>query len=453
MLVLTKIRHFLSRFKTIFFGSNLIPSKGRTIKVVVVAPDKNQPALYLVSIVFYANLPIFPIPKFITMRLFKITASVQKKVLILLLALAVAGCGKKTETVTLPPVKVNVVKAIENDVPLYEDFVAQVFGLSDVDVRARVEGWITSMNFKEGSRVKKGDLLYVIDDVQYQTRVDQETSNLARAKTELVRAENELSRVKPLTELNALSKKDLDNATASFEAAQAQVKASEAALQNAKIEYGYTRVYAPFDGVVGTSNMRVGDYVSRAGASSILTTISSIGSVRVRFQISEREYLRISKMTKEELAAARKNVQLILADETLYPHTGEVNFADREIDPKTGTLTIEAAFPNPTGLLRPGLFVKTRVLLSTYPNAVLVPQRSVFQLQSLAQVFTVTDSSTLKVTIVETGPKVGDAWIISKGLKAGDKVAVIGTASLTPNSKIEVVDMKWPDDAQKSNKE
>lgn len=383
------------------------------------------------------------------MRLLIPTVRSRKKVLLLMLALAVAGCGKKTETVTLPPVKVNVVKAIQNDVPLYEDFVAQVFGQSDVDIRARVEGWVTSMNFKEGSHVKKGDLLYIIDDVQYQTRVDRESSDLTRAKTELVRAQNDLSRVKPLTEQNALSKKDLDNATAAYEAAQAQVKAMEANLQNAKIELGYTRVYAPFDGIIGKSNMRVGDYVSRAGSSSVLTTISSVGSVRVRFQISEREYLRIAKLTKEELAAARKNVQLILADGSVYPQTGQVNFADREIDPKTGTLTIEVTFPNPTGLLRPGLFVKTRVLLNTLPNAVMVPQRAVFQLQSLAQVFTVTDSSTLKATTVETGQKVGDGWVITKGLKAGDRVAVVGTASLTPSSKIEVVEMKWPDEASK----
>ncbi|MBL7857590.1 MAG: efflux RND transporter periplasmic adaptor subunit [Cyclobacteriaceae bacterium] len=351
---------------------------------------------------------------------------------------------------TLPPVKVNVVKAIQKDVPLFEDFVAQVYGESDVDLRSRVEGWVTSVNFKEGSAVKKGQLLYIIDDVQYQTRVDREASDLTRAKTELVRAQNELSRVKPLTELNALSQKDLDNATASFEAAQAQVKASEASLQNAKIELGYTRVYAPFDGVIGMSNMRVGDYVSRAGGSSVLATISNIAGVRVRFQISEREYLRIAQMTKEELSSAKKNVQLLLADGSVYSEKGEVNFADREIDPKTGTLTIEALFPNPKGLLRPGLFVKARVLLNTYPNAVLIPQRSVFQLQSLAQVFTLTDSSTLKVTIVETGQKIGDAWIITKGLKAGERVAVIGTASLTPSSKIEVVEMKWPDDAQKN---
>jgi membrane fusion protein (multidrug efflux system) len=364
--------------------------------------------------------------------------------------LALAGC-EKSVTVTAPPVKVNVVKAIENDVPLYEDFVAQVYGESDVDIRARVEGWIISMNFKEGSKVKKGDLLYTIDDVQYKARVDQAASELARAKTELVRSKNDLSRVRPLTEQNALSKKDLDNAIAAFDAAEAEVKASEASLVNAQIEYGFTRVYAPFDGTVGRSNMRVGDYVSRLGTSSVLTTISSIGNVRVRFQISEREYLRIAKLTPGEISSARKNVQLILADESVYPQRGEVNFAEREIDPKTGTLTIEAAFPNPTGLLRPGLFVKTRILLSTYPNAVMVPQRAVFQLQSLSQVFTVSDSSTLKVTLVEPGPKVGDAWIIKKGLKAGDKVAVIGTASLTPNSKIEEVPVKWPDDSTKSN--
>ncbi|HEV8513658.1 MAG TPA: efflux RND transporter periplasmic adaptor subunit [Cyclobacteriaceae bacterium] len=367
-----------------------------------------------------------------------------------ILMMVVAGCAKK-QAVVMPPVKVNVVKAIQGDVPLYEDFVAQVYGQSDVGIRSRVEGWVISVNFREGSSVKKGTLLYVIDDAQYKTRVDREASDLVRSQSELVRAQNELNRVKPLAELNALSKKDLDNATASYEVAQSQVKASEASLENAKIEYGYTRVYAPFDGVVGISNVRVGDYTSRAGATSVLTTISSIEGVRVRFQISEREYLRIAKMTKEDLVAARKNVQLIMADDSVYPHKGEVNFADREIDPKTGTLTIEAVFPNPTGLLRPGLFVKARLLLNTLPNAVMIPQRAVFQLQSLSQVFTISDSSTLKVTIIEAGQKIGDAWVITKGLKAGDKVAIIGNASLTPQTKIEVVEMKWPDDGQKLN--
>jgi membrane fusion protein (multidrug efflux system) len=365
---------------------------------------------------------------------------------LLALSLTQIGCGKKAEAPVLPPIKVNVVTAIQSDVPLYEDFVAQTYGQADVDIRSRVEGWVTSVNFKEGARVKKGDLLYTIDDIQYQTRVDREASELTRARTEMVRTQNELSRVRPLTEMNALSKKDLDNAQAAYDAAVAHVKASEASLQNARIELGYTRVYSPFDGIAGISNMRVGDYVSRMGSSSVLTTISSVGTVRVRFQISEREYLRVSQGTPQQLEAARKNVQLILADGSGYDHTGELSFADREIDPKTGTLTIEAVFPNPKGLLRPGMFVKARVLMGTYPGAVLIPQRSVFQLQNLSQVFMVTDSSTLKVSSVEPGPKYNDGWIIKKGLKPGDRVAIVGTLSLTPNSKIEAVDVKWPDD-------
>jgi membrane fusion protein (multidrug efflux system) len=148
-------------------------------------------------------------------------------------------------------------------------------------------------------------------------------------------------------------------------------------------------------------------------------------------------------MTKEEIVRMKK-VELLLADDSLYPSSGDVNFANREIDPKTGTITVESTFPNPNGLLRPGMFVKTRVLFSTYANAVLVPQRSVLQLQNLSQVFIVTDSSTLKAVIIETGPKVGDGWIVKKGLKSGDKVAIVGTMSLTPNSKIEQVEMKWP---------
>jgi membrane fusion protein, multidrug efflux system len=323
---------------------------------------------------------------------------------LLITSFAGVRCSKKPEALP-PPAKVSVVRAIQTDVPIYEEFVAQTFGQADVDIRSRVEGWVMSVHFKEGSAIKKGALLYIIDDAQYQTRVDRAASDLAAAQTELVRAQNELNRVQPLVELNALSRKDLDNAIAASEAAQAQVRAAEAGLSNARIEYGYTRVYAPFDGIVGISNVRVGDYVSRMGTSSVLTTISSIGSMRVRFQISEREYLRVAKLSRETLNKTRQHIQLILADNTVYPQEGEVNFANREIDPKTGTLTIEALFPNPDGLLRPGLFVKVRALLDTYPDAVVIPQRAVMQLQNISQVFTVSDSNTLKTSVVETGPK------------------------------------------------
>ncbi|GAA0879026.1 efflux RND transporter periplasmic adaptor subunit [Algoriphagus jejuensis] len=341
--------------------------------------------------------------------------------------------------------KVNVVKAIQSDVPLYEDFVAQVYGQSDVDIRSRVEGWVTSVNFKEGSQVKKGQLLYTIDDIEYKNRLDRQASEVTQATTELVRAESELSRVKPLTELNALSKKDLDNAVAEYEAAKAHVAATKSSLENAKVELGYTRVLAPFDGLVGISNVREGDYVSRTGT-SVLTTISSITGVRVRFEISEREYLRIAQQSMEDRESARNNVQLLLADGSVYGEMGTVDFANREIDPSTGTLTMEASFPNPDGLLRPGLFVKARILFSTYTGAVMIPQRAVVQLQHISQVYLVNASDSLKVTTIETGPKIGDAWIIKSGLKAGDRVAIIGSAGVSANSKIEVVEQKWPEE-------
>lgn len=360
------------------------------------------------------------------------------------LSFLLTSCKKEVVT-EAPPMKVNVVKAIQSDVPLYEDFVAQVYGQSDVDIRARVEGWVTTVNFKEGSAVKKGQLLYTIDDIEYKNRLDRQASEVTQATTELVRAESELSRVRPLTELNALSKKDLDNAVAEFEAAKAHVAATKSSLENAKVELGYTRVLAPFDGIVGISNVREGDYVSRTGT-SVLTTVSSVHGVRVRFQISEREYLRIAQLTPEQREGAKNNVQLMLADGSIYSETGSVNFADREIDPSTGTMTIESTFPNPNGLLRPGLFVKARILFSTYSGAVMIPQRAVVQLQHIAQVYVVGESDSLKVTTIETGPKVGDAWIIKSGLKAGDRVAIIGSAGVTANAKIEVVEQKWPEE-------
>jgi membrane fusion protein (multidrug efflux system) len=363
---------------------------------------------------------------------------------ILIAGYFLSACAKK-EVVELPPVQINAVKAIQQDVPIFEEFVAQVYGESDVDIRSRVDGWVTSLNFREGSFVKKGTLLYTIDDIQYQTSVDREKSQVASAQTELVRAQNELSRVRPLAEMNALSKQDLDNAVASYDAAVARVRAAEASLSNSQIELGYTRVYAPFDGIIGISNFRVGDYVTRMGTTSVLATISSVGAVRVRFQISEKEYLRLSRLTKEEIEQTRKNVHLVLADGTAYDGVGEINLADREIDPKTGTLTVEARFPNPSGVLRPGLFVKARILVTTIPNAILVPQRAVIQQQHLSQVFIIKPEGGIQVTPVTTGPKTGDGWVINSGVKAGDLVAILGTASLTPDTKITVNEQAWPE--------
>ncbi|AFD09196.1 efflux RND transporter periplasmic adaptor subunit [Solitalea canadensis] len=350
------------------------------------------------------------------------------------------SCKPKTAK-TSPPVEVSVIKAQQTDVPIYQEYVGQTYGLSDVDIRARVEGWVTGVHFKEGTKVKKGTLLYTIDDIQYQTRVDQAAGNLASAKTEVARAQSQLNRVKPLADMNALSKQDLDNAVAEFNAAKARQQVTEAALQNAKIELGYAKVYAPIDGIIGISNVRVGDYVSRT-SSNILSTVSQTGTVRVRFQITETEYLRFAREFKK-INERMREVSLILPDNSVFNEKGHVDFANRQIDPQTGSITLEASFDNQSGLLRPGLYVKVQLLTQSFSNAIVVPQRAVTQLQNLYQVFIVDNTNTLKVKVIEPGPRVGDMWIITKGLTPGERVALIGTMALTDKSKVTPVETKW----------
>ncbi|POY39191.1 efflux RND transporter periplasmic adaptor subunit [Solitalea longa] len=357
----------------------------------------------------------------------------------LLLFLGV-GCREKTAKVG-PPSEVSVINSQRVDVPIYQEYVGQTYGLADVDIRARVEGWVTGMYFKEGAKVNKGTLLYTIDDMQYKTRVDQAAGNVASAKTEVARAQSQLNRVRPLAEMNALSKMDLDNAQAEYNAARARQQVAEAALQNSQIELGYAKVYAPIDGIIGISNVRVGDYVSRIN-SNILSTISQTGTVRVRFQINETEFLKFMRSYKGE-QSVRQDVTLILPDNSVFSEKGKIDFANRQIDPETGSITLEASFANQSGLLRPGLYVKVELLASNYPNAVVVPQRAVNQLQSLYQVFVVDKSNTLKVRIVEVGPRVGDMWVITKGLEANERVALIGTAALSDNSKVTPIEAKW----------
>lgn len=352
----------------------------------------------------------------------------------------ITSCKPKAAK-TSPPVEVSVIKAQQTNVPIYQEYVGQTYGLADVDIRARVEGWVTGVHFKEGTKVKKGTLLYTIDDIQYQTRVDQAAGNLASAKTEVARAQSQLNRVKPLAEMNALSKQDLDNAVAELNAAKARQQVTEAGLQNAKIELGYAKVYAPIDGIIGISNVRVGDYVSRT-SSNILSTISQTGTVRVRFQITETEYLRFAREFRK-INEQMREVSLILPDNSVFNEKGHVDFANRQIDPQTGSITLEASFANQSGLLRPGLYVKVQLLTQNFSNAIVVPQRAVTQLQNLYQVFVVDNTNTLKVKVIEPGPRVGDMWIINKGLTPGERVALVGTMALTDKSKVTPVETKW----------
>ena len=240
----------------------------------------------------------------------------------------------------------------EQNVRLESEYTGQTFGQSDIQINPRVDGVIESLNFKEGSIVSKGQLLYTIDSLPYQAKVNQAEGVLAESKAKLAKAKSDLDMIEPLAKMNAVSQRELAYARSAFNAANAQIKASEASLENARIELGYCRITAPISGLIGISKVRVGDYV-RPGAISVLNTISDLGDVRVRFTISEQEFLRIFREINKKdsnLKGVGQSISLKLSDGSIYPQKGKVSFADRQIDPTTGAITFEAAFPNPDKL-------------------------------------------------------------------------------------------------------
>ena len=357
------------------------------------------------------------------------------------------GCdNKEVKTATVIP-EVNVVTAGQLTVPVYTEYVGQTLGISDVEIRSRVDGWIVSIHFKEGDQVKKGQLLYVIDDLPIRSRVDAAEGRVAEARTQMVRTKSDLDRVEPLTKMNALSQRDLDAAKANYEASRSQLEVANAQLRTAKIELGYTRITSPISGVIGISSALVGDYVNQGGIGKTLNTVSALGDVRVRFPISESEYLRFAKRIRGNKDKIQKvmeiPVQLILGDDSMYPEYGKIDLINRQVDPKTGSMLMQALFKNDQNLIRPGEYVKVRFQTDEYKDAVMVPQQAVNQLQSVYQVYVVNDSSKVVPRVVQTGARVGSNWIISSGLKAGEKVAVIGNAVVNPKNPIKQNPMNW----------
>jgi membrane fusion protein, multidrug efflux system len=356
------------------------------------------------------------------------------------------SCGKKKIMETTAP-EVSVVSVLLKDVPLIQEYVGQTLGSSDIQIRARVQGFLTSINFKEGSEVKKGQLLYTIDPLPYQTKVDQAKGQLAEAEALFAQAESDLARIKPLAAINAVSQRDLVAAQAKYEAAVGRKAACDAIVRNAQIELGYARITSPIDGVIGISNFEIGDLVGTIG-SLYLNTVSSTKSLRVRFSVSENEYLDFRKRIpgKENVDWT---VEMVLSNGTLHPHKGTINLANRAVDPSTGTLTLEATFPNPEEIVRPGQFAKVRFVTEIRKGAMLVPQRAVTELQGTYQVYVVGDSNKVAVKSILAGQRYGEFWIVNSGLEPTDKVALLGNSTIRVNSVITPVMIKI--DSTKNN--
>jgi len=347
-----------------------------------------------------------------------------------------AGCKKEEQVAPAPP-DVKVVEVIQKDMPITKEWIGQTLGSVDIEIRARVNGWVTGMHFKEGTTVRKGTLLYTIDDSELRQQVAEAQGRLAQARTLQVRAQSDVNRFRPLAEAGAVSQRDLETALAEAGSRQGEVDAAQAALKVAEINLSYATVTAPIDGLIGISAARVGDFVGRPPNPVILNTISRIDSIHVRFSISEQEYLdlarRLSTERGETKPGSKARLDMVLADETTYPLKGTLVFLQRQIDASTGTLLLEASFPNPQRLLRPGQFAKIRAVYDERKGAAVIPARAVTELQGQHIVYAVGPDNKVQFRKVRLGPKLGSLQIVEEGVAPGEKIVVEGVQKVRPD--------------------
>ncbi len=336
--------------------------------------------------------------------------------------------GDEARQAGVPPeIPVYVTQA--RDISLKQDYVGQIYGLKDIAIRARVEGFLEGIHFQEGSRITAGDLLYTVESQPFEADEAAKLSRLAEAKTALAKAKSDLSRIRPLAEQKAVSESDLDSAVALHDAAVASVEAAEANLRASRIQLSYTRIYSPISGIIGKTQAKVGDFVGRDPNPVILNVVSQIDTITVEFFITEEQYLAFARRYVArggEASEARQPLELILADGSHYDESGDIDFIDREVDPTTGALLVQSSFPNPDGLLRPGQFGRVRLVVDSIKNGITVPQRCVTELQGLYSVFVVGDDNVVQRRDVTVGAKVDDFWAIRTGLAAGEKVVYEG---------------------------
>ena len=337
---------------------------------------------------------------------------------------SITGCKKKS--VPSPPPEVQVITLAPTNVPVFEEWIGTLDGFVNAQIRAQVTGYLLVQNYAEGGEVNKGDLLFEIDPRPFQAVLDQANAKLAQDKAQSGKTELDVKRFTPLAQEQAISQEQLDDAVQANLAANAQVKADEAAVENAQLNLDFTKIKSPVDGLAGTASAQIGDLVGQSG--SVLTIVSTINPIKVYFQVSEQSYLTFwRRFIGSTNADETFPLQLVFSDGSVYPEKGKFFYADRQVNPDTGTLQIFALFPNANFVLRPGQYGRVRAQTQTRTNALIVPQRAVAELQGTYQVALVSETNSVHLQSVKVGEQVGANWIIENGLKAGDRVVVEGT--------------------------
>lgn len=337
----------------------------------------------------------------------------------------IVACSSEKDKPAPPPPGVTVMSVVQKDVPIYQEWVGTMVGNIDADIRPKVEGFLLSRLYTEGSYVKKGQGMFRLDARQGQASVEQAQAELERARAALKQAQIDVDRYTPLVAQKAVSQADLDKAQSMQRAGTAEVGAAQASLDNATLNLGWTTVASPISGIAGIAKAGVGDLMT---PNTVMATVSALDPIYVDFSITEQDYLRFVR--EKTGRTASQNLELTLGDGSLYPRRGRALLLNREIDSRTGTLQVRAAFPNPKNVLRPGQYARIRAVTEERRNALLVPQRAIAELQGIYQVGVVGADNKVVIKVVKLGPQIGDMWVADSGLDAGDKVVVDGLQRL-----------------------
>lgn len=362
----------------------------------------------------------------------------------LILALTLIGCDNKAKeeqrlaaAAAPPPPVVLVANVTQQDVPIYYEWVGTLDGMVNAQILAQVTGYLIKQYYNEGDVVKKGQLLYEIDPRPFQASLDQAMGNLARQEALLVTARLDMQRIQRLLPENAVSVRDRDNAVGREAQAQAEVVAAKAAVENARLQLGFTKILSPIEGIAGLSKAQLGNLVGPGSANEILTTVSKVDPIRAYAPMSEQQYLWFARRTQKNGGKDEPPPsEMLLADGTLYPYPGKFFFANRQVDVKTGTITVAILFPNPGNMLRPGQFARIRAAFKVKKDALLVPQRAVTEMQGRWRVAVIKPDDTVEIRTVKPAETIGALWVIDEGLNPGERVIVEGVQKARPGAKV-----------------
>lgn len=377
-------------------------------------------------------------------KVFPFSGSCFVLAMILFLVSGCSGEAKKEVQAESAPTPMKVIKVVSRNMPYWGEFIGQINAVKTVDVRARVAGFLQEKKFKEGARVKKGDLLFVIDPKPFQEDLKQAQSGLEYSQALVEKAQKDFERFKKLYEENVVSRDEFESYQTQLATDKAQMRDNAAKVENARIQLGYTRIFSPIDGVIGRVQVDLGNLVGQ-GENTLLATISSVDPVYVSFSVTESDYVRSQNQTAPASTKERQ-IKMILADGSEYGYGGQFDMVDRAVDPRTGTLGIRVKFPNPGSALRPGQYAKVRVLIDEIPDAVVVPVRAVMDVQGMKSIYVVGADGKVVNQPVEIGFELDSLVVVKEGISLGDLIIADGIRRVRPGMAVKPIVVPMQED-------